>query len=139
MSDERNRNMADLPSDIGSEGSFLIDKHLDENTLKYFFQEGSFDPESVRHASYQLRLGNIKINIEGMPEQDSQKIESFQQITWDTDEDGKDYIEIKPRQRAHLYTEERFNFPDNVIGFVICRGLLFSCGFTPENTYVYPG
>ena len=131
--------MADLPANIGNSGSFLTDRCLNENALSRIFQEGSFDINSVRHASYQLRLGNtIKVNIKNTSEQSDQVLENFQKVKWSV-ENGQNYIDIKPRQRALIYTEEKFDFPDNVIGFVICRGLLFSLGMTPENTYVDPG
>lgn len=131
--------MADLPAHIGKSGSFLTDRSLDQDTLGRIFQEGSFDINSVRHASYQLRLGNnVKVNIKNTSEQSGQVLENFQKVKWSV-ENGQSYIDIRPRQRALIYTEENFDFPDNVIGFVICRGLLFSLGMTPENTYVDPG
>jgi deoxycytidine triphosphate deaminase len=131
--------MADLPPHIGNSGSFLTDRCLDQDTLRLIFQEGSFNINSVRHASYQLRLGNtVKVNVKNTSEQSDQVLETFQEVRW-SQANGQSYIDIKPRQRALLYTEEKFNFPDNVIGFVICRGLLFSRGMTPGNTYVDPG
>ncbi len=131
--------MADLPDSVKNSGSFLTDRDLSEDTLGSIFQEGTFDIKSVRHASYQLRLGNtVKVNIKNTSEQSDQVLENFQQVKWSV-EDGQSCIDIKPRQRALIYTEEKFDFPDNVMGFVICRGLLFSLGMTPGNTYVDPG
>ena len=135
--------MADLPSDVGNEGSFLTDKHLNKDTLEHLFQKGSFDEKCIRHASYELRLGStVKVNIRNTPEDEGQRLENYQQVKWDKEKDGEDdvyYIDIKPKQRALIYTKEVFNFPDNALGLVICRGLLFSLGMTPENTYVDPG
>ena len=129
--------MGTLNEKIGVMGSFLTDEVL-KDALPYIFREGSFENEAVRHASYQLRLDEVKVCSRLSDKTQVQKFEEFQQLRWQLD-DTKEYVDITPRQIALLYTKEFFNLPDNVVGFVISRGLLFTLGLTPETTYVDPG
>ena len=129
--------MGTLEEKIGLAGSFLTDEHF-RDALPHIFREGSFENESVRHASYQLRLDEVKICSRHPVKLKDQKFEEFQQLKWQV-EDTKEYIDIPPRKIALLYTKELFTFPDNLLGFVVSRGLLFTLGLTPETTYVDPG
>jgi deoxycytidine triphosphate deaminase len=130
--------MAVLPEGIGTSGSFLVDRDL-EKGLSQFFREGTFDPSAIRHASYQLRLGDVVKVSSGKPHSmESPHLDDFQQLRWQAEGAGE-FIEVEPRRIALLYTKEYLTFPDNTVGFVISRGLLFSLGLTPENTYVDPG
>jgi hypothetical protein len=63
----------------------------------------------------------------------------FKEAEWQTDAAGKRYVEIRPKQTAHLYTNEAFRFGGDLLGFVFSRGLLHSKALTPETTYVDPG
>ena len=131
--------MSSLPNNIGAKGSFLTDKEL-RIALDHIFRRGTFDITCIRHSSYQLRLGD-KITIYKRPEIDAEgsKYDEFLPLSWETDKDGKQYIDIWPKKRALLYTREKFQFPDDVLGFVFSRGLLFAKGLAPETTYADPG
>ena len=114
---------------------FLTDEDI-ESSLDHIFRNGSFDPKSVRHSSYQLRLGEVKLSSKALHE--NQRFEEFQQLKWSEKKENS-YVEIAPRQKAQLITKEFFKFPNDMLGFVFSRGLLFSLGLTPETTYVDPG
>jgi len=95
--------MAALPESVGTSGSFLVDKDL-EKGLSSLFREGTFDPNAIRHASYQLRLGDVVKVSSGKPHNvESQHLDDFQQLRWQADETGE-FIEIEPHQIAILYT-----------------------------------
>jgi deoxycytidine triphosphate deaminase len=132
--------MAHLLDDIGINGSFLVDIDI-KKALPHLFGSGSYTEERIRHASYELRLGRVKIYIDPQPATHTrpEKPTRFQQVEWETDGKGKRYIEIWPRKRAQIYSLENLTFPDNVIGFVFGRGVIFASGLTSETTYVDPG
>ncbi len=129
--------METLGESIGMSGSFLTDEGF-KDALPHIFREGSFEKKSIRHTSYQLRLDEVNVCSRHQGKPQAQRFEAFQKLVWQM-EDKKEYVDINPRQIALLYTKEFFNFPDNIIGFVVSRGLLFTLGLTPETTYVDPG
>jgi len=127
-----------LPENIGSPGSFLTDEDI-RGALPIVFREGSYDVECVRHASYQLRLDEVKVCSRPTAEdQHGEYFEDFQQLKWKEGQ-NEEFVDIGRRQVALLYTREFFTFPHNTLGFTVARGLLFSLALTPENTYVDPG
>ncbi len=121
----------------GRAGSYLVDVEL-KAAIDEIFVAGSYDISAIRHASYQLRLGStVKINPFKTP--GGERLDEFVDAKWQTGTNGNRYVEVQPRQTALLYTEEVFRLPSDVVGFVFCRGLLFTKALSPENTYVDPG
>ena len=130
--------MSLIPDATGPAGGFLTDSDITE-VLPLIFREGSYALDHVRHASYQLRLDEVKLcSRSESAHEGTQVFEEFQQLRW-RKENGEEFVDIKRRQVALLYSREFFTFPHNALGFTVGRGLLFGLGLTPENTYVDPG
>ncbi|MBN1362756.1 MAG: hypothetical protein JW993_19310 [Sedimentisphaerales bacterium] len=107
--------------------------------MSNLFRDGTADRSAIRHASYQLRLGDVvKVSSGKSNDGEWHHLDDFQQLRWQSDETGP-FVEIAPHQVALLYTKEYVTLPDNMMAFIISRGLLFSLGLTPENTYADPG
>lgn len=123
------------PKELGLATGFLTDKQiricLKSNLL---LENGTWDDSSIRHASYTLRLGedvHIAKSIETAHADSKnftiQKLIRGQSIT------------LKPGDTALLYSIERLKLPDWILGFTVARGLLYTEGLAPENTYIDPG
>lgn len=132
-----------MPDNTGRElttaqaASFLTDSELRE-ALGEIFCDGSYEQSAIRHASYQLRLGST-VKVNPYKTKAGERLDRFVDAEWSTGGNGLAYVDIYPRQTALLYTQERFQLPSNLVGFIYCRGLLFTKALTPENTYVDPG
>lgn len=122
---------------VGGQGSFFTDGDLTKG-VHQLFRVGSFDEDCIRHASYELRLNDVHVAVKRPYGKEDQTFEEFQKLKWLKDGD-KEYVDLQPKQIAMLYTQEYFQFPENVIGLTVGRGLLFTVGLTPENTYIDPG
>ena len=96
--------METLAEEIGVAGSFLTDEDL-QNALPHIFRQGSYEEQSVRHASYQLRLDDVKVCAKHSNKNQTQSFEEFQQLKWQKEE-SLEYVDVKPRQIALLYTKE---------------------------------
>jgi deoxycytidine triphosphate deaminase len=92
----------------GVPGSFLTDKDI-RAALPHLFASGTTDHACVRHASYELRLGaTVKVCPYISPA--GEKVWDFKETEWQKDPQGALYVEIQPKQTAHLYTSESFRF-----------------------------
>jgi deoxycytidine triphosphate deaminase len=109
---------------------FLTDRRIREALdADYLLERGTWDADSIRHASYMLRLGE---RIHVRPAKDTE----FGLVSIG---DQRRIWRLEPGATALLYSLERLRFPRSVLGFTVARGLLFSQPLVPENTYVDPG
>lgn len=114
---------------------FLVDSEI-QSLLNsgQLIAKGTWQETQIRHASYTLRLGDEVRVVDAVGSSDSiakdERIVRF---------NSQDELELRPGQRALLYSEEELNLPKDMLGFTIARGLLFAESLAPENTYVDPG
>ena len=87
--------------------------------------EENFSKERVKQACYELRCSNIYYNL------------THDRIPKEVKE--KEYILIKPKQTLVVITKECLNLPSDILGRVLTKGVLFSIGILPINTYADPG
>lgn len=99
---------------------------LDRDML---IENGSWDADCVRHASYTIRFGT---KAEHRTRDDGNlRLENLNA--------NSQPVRIEPGQTTLLYSIEHLRIPDDVLAFTVARGLLFVEGLAPENTYVDPG
>lgn len=121
--------------ELGIPVGFLTDKQINlalEN--KTLILPNTWAAESIRHASYTLRLGS-RVEIASAQKANSEDRRDF--VTQDLAEGGS--IDIFPGDTVKLYSIERLHLPDTVMAFTVARGLLFIEALVPENTYADPG
>jgi deoxycytidine triphosphate deaminase len=127
-----------MPSfdEIVEEVGYLTDRQIQLALNEgHLLEEGSWDESCVRHASYTLRLGD-RVEIARANASATSDTKEFTVVRLTATEPR---IEIRPGDTALLYSLERLQFPRNVLGFTVARGLLFAEALSPENTYVDPG
>jgi len=93
---------------------------------------GSSSSDRIRHASYELRLGEAHV-APVAPAKGEEFEFTIRRLA------DKTPLRLFPGEIALLYSLEVVGLPPNVLGFTVARGLLFAEGLTPENTYVDPG
>jgi deoxycytidine triphosphate deaminase len=122
--------------EIVPESGFLVDSQIhDALTQGYLIEKGTWDESQIRHASYQLRLGDrVEIARARNSTRESTKELSIVKLS-----NINDTLELRPGDTALLYSGENIKLPNSVLGFTVARGLLFVESLVPENTYIDPG
>lgn len=127
--------MATFSEVIPTQG-FLTDKRITEALEQgLLLEKGSWSKDSIRHASYTLRLGDEVRVARAQSSGSTTATKTFELVRLSP---GKS-VSLRPGDTALLYSLETLRFPDSVLGFTVARGLLFAESLCPENTYVDPG
>jgi deoxycytidine triphosphate deaminase len=114
-----------------AEFGFLSDEQIRSRLQQGdLIERGTWEEESIRHASYTLRLGD-RVELAKATDPDRR----FMVVRLAPGE----AFDLAPFDTALLYSRESLNLPENVLGFTVARGLLFTEALCPENTYVDPG
>ncbi len=115
---------------------FLVDGQI-KDALKagYLIEKGTWEESQIRHASYQLRLGD-RVEISRSSSSSSQATKELSIVRLSK---ANDALQLHPGDTALLYSLENIRLPDSVLGFTVARGLLFVESLVPENTYIDPG
>ena len=114
---------------------FLVDSQIRERLdAGDLLEQGTWQPELIRHASYTLRLGNSAqlcraVDASLAPVKEFTIVHVNQETP----------LVLQPGDTARLYSLEHLRIPENVMAFTVARGLLFVEALCPENTYVDPG
>ncbi len=87
--------------------------------------ENNFNPGCIKQACYELRCSNIYYDLS-----DNNKRYVL---------NNNDYVLIKPKQMVVAITLESLRLPADVLGRILTKGMLFSLGLLPVNTYADPG
>ncbi len=87
--------------------------------------EEYFDPQRIKQACYELRCGNIYYDVL----QDRKRYEV---------PEGENIL-LKPKQTLVIITMESLRLPLDILGRILTKGVLFSIGILPVNTYADPG
>jgi deoxycytidine triphosphate deaminase len=112
---------------------YLTDEDIEAATgAGYLIAGGTSSPDRIRHASYELRLGEAHVAPLAPP-----KGQDFDFTIRRLSSEAP--LRMQPGEIALLYSIEVVSLPSNVLGFTVARGLLFAEGLGPENTYVDPG
>lgn len=85
----------------------------------------NFIDNNIKQACYELRASNIYYDLANGNKKYVLN-------------DGE-YILLKPKQPIVIITMESLDLPDNVLGRILTKGMLFSIGLLPVNTYADPG
>src|SRR5437016_4773421 len=85
-----------------------------------------FSAENVKQACYELRASNIFYETASVKE--DKRI----------DVGGGCYV-LRPNTYVTVITLEHLLIPDNVLCRILTKGVLFSLGILPVNTYADPG
>lgn len=85
----------------------------------------NFDPRRIKQACYELRCGNVYYDI----------VVGGKRFVVD---DGKNIL-LKPKQTLVVITAESLRLPSDILGRILTKGVLFSLGVVPVNTYADPG
>jgi deoxycytidine triphosphate deaminase len=91
--------------------------------------------DNIRHASYTLRVGvkaSVKRARSGTNGVAQARVE-------EVSIDAATPLVLSPGDIAMVYGQEHLQLPADMIGLTVARGLLFSSGLGPENTYIDPG
>ncbi len=116
-----------------TESGYLTDEDIEVAiNAGYLIVGGTSNPERVRHASYELRLGEAHV-APLAPSKGHQFEFTIRRLSSEAP------LRISPGEIALLYSIEVVSLPRNVLGFTVARGLLFAEGLSPENTYIDPG
>ena len=122
--------------DIVPEVGFLIDAQIrDALNNGFLIEKGTWEESQIRHASYQLRLGE-RVEIARAKSASSQNTKELSVVKLSK---LNDIVEIRPGDTALLYSGENLKLPPSILGFTVARGLLFAESLVPENTYIDPG
>jgi deoxycytidine triphosphate deaminase len=114
---------------------FLPDHRIaDALGAGFLLEQGTWEANQIRHASYTLRLGH---RVEVERGKDAQRADR-QRLNL-TLTNGGAPLELQPGDTALLYSLENLRLPPCVLGFTVARGLLFVESLVPENTYIDPG
>jgi dCTP deaminase len=103
---------------------------LSDDDIKSFCDRGLLIEENyiqtgVKQACYELRCGNIFYDID--------KGNIRQTV------DNTENILLKPKQTLVIITCESLRLPVDILGRILTKGMLFSIGILPVNTYADPG
>lgn len=103
----------------------LSDKDIKSMCEQGCLIEEDFDPNRIKQACYELRCGNVY---------------------YDLSEGSKRYVLsegdnllLRPKQTLVVITMESLRLPLDVLGRILTKGMLFSIGVLPVNTYADPG
>ncbi len=84
-----------------------------------------FRKENVKQACYELRAGNCYYDLNLGNEKKTVR--------------DRGIILLKPHQRIVVITKEKLNLPSDILARILTKGVLFSVGISPVNTYADPG
>jgi deoxycytidine triphosphate deaminase len=113
---------------------------LTDSQIEYYLSRGqlvvrnTWVRESVRHASYMIRLGN-RVEVARASKANADERRDF--VVQDLN--SGDYLELNPGDTAKLFSLEHLVLPSDILAFTVARGLLFFESLVPENTYADPG
>jgi deoxycytidine triphosphate deaminase len=132
----RRNTMAKIFEEIVPVSGFLVDSQI-RTALNdgHLIEKGTWEDSQIRHASYQLRLGD-RVEISRASLAGSQNTKELSLVRLSS---VNDTLELRPGDTALLYSMENLRLPDSVLGFTVARGLLFVESLVPENTYIDPG
>ena len=100
----------------------------------YLITRGTWEEDSIRHASYMLRIGGRIERAEFM----RANVEADRVFVRHDIHAGQS-LELRPGDTAKLFAIEILDVPDQVLVFTVARGLFFFEALLPENTYADPG
>jgi dCTP deaminase len=103
----------------------LSDDDIKSLCSKGILIEDNFTPAGIKQACYELRCSNIFYDLD---EGDKRQIVN-----------GTEYILLKPKQTLVIITLESLRLPNDILGRILTKGMLFSIGILPVNTYADPG
>lgn len=87
--------------------------------------ESNYSKKRVRQACYELRCGNVYYDLnQGNKRYDVNK---------------QEFILLKPKQTLVVITLESLRLAPDMLGRILTKGMLFSIGILPVNTYADPG
>jgi len=103
---------------------------LSDDDIKSYCSQGiliedNYAPTGIKQACYELRCSNIFYDLD---KKDKRQIVN-----------DKEYILLKPKQTLVIITLESLRLPDDILGRILTKGMLFSIGILPVNTYADPG
>jgi len=87
--------------------------------------EENFDPKRIKQACYELRCGDVYYDLSPA---------SKRYVVAEGDN-----ILLKPKQTLVVITLESLRLPPDILGRILTKGVLFSIGVLPVNTYADPG
>jgi deoxycytidine triphosphate deaminase len=119
---------------VGGYG-FLTDRQIRAALQnRYLIDPGTADQNSIRHASYTLRVGSrIEVAAAARANTEERRDFNVQEIR------QGDSVELHPGDTAKLFSIEILDLPADVLAFTVARGLMFFESLVPENTYADPG
>lgn len=103
---------------------------LNDEDIAYYCDKGlliedNFDRGRIRQACYELRCGDVYYDV-------SKNNQRFLLTK-------KDNLLLKPKQTLVVITMESLRLPADILGRILTKGVLFSIGILPVNTYADPG
>src|SRR5438132_4947825 len=107
-----------------SGSGFLVDEDITtalENN--FLIVSGTGEPKRIRHASYELRLGEAHVAPLA-----ASKDKPFEFTIRELSD--KKPLKLEPGDIARLYSIEVVSLPTNVLAFTVARGLMFVEGLT---------
>ncbi len=106
----------------------LSDNDIKKLCKKNILIESNYSEDRVKQACYELRCGNIFYDLsKNIKNPKPQKISN------------SNYILLKPKQTLVVITHESLRLPNDILGRILTKGVLFSIGVLPVNTYADPG
>jgi dCTP deaminase len=109
----------------GTQIGTLSDEDIKTLCEKGLLIENNFLPDRIKQACYELRCGNVFYDLEN----GNKRHEIME----------GDNILLKPKQTLVIITKESLRLPPDVLGRILTKGMLFSLGILPVNTYADPG
>jgi len=103
----------------------LSDEQIDAYCKDGLLIQKHYSQECIKQACYELRCGDIYYDLS-----DKNKRIQLQ---------PSEHILLKPHQMIAVITLESLNLPANILGRILTKGMLFSIGILPVNTYADPG
>lgn len=103
----------------------LPDHEIESMCMQGLLIEENFERARIKQACYELRCGNVYYDLS--------------QSTTPVSVGEGENILLKPKQTIVLITMESLRLPPNILGRILTKGILFSLGILPVNTYADPG
>lgn len=91
--------------------------------------EEGYEEKNIKQACYELRAGNTYFDLSKNVAEGGEKHE--------IPDDG--VIIFRPHQTIVIITKEKLKIPNDILARVLTKGILFSVGLSPVNTYADPG
>jgi len=106
-------------------GGTLSDENIKSMCDKGLLIEKNYIPEGIKQACYELRCGNVFYDLSQGNKRNVVK--------------ESENILLKPKQTLVIITLESLRLPPYILGRILTKGMLFSIGILPVNTYADPG